>query len=122
MRAIDRELREIGTTRPPSPAETDVAENAMLLGLTAGLQDPGGALNLYRDAYRYGLAEDYWNNYVQKIQALTPAQIDAAATRLYRPDEFTWFVVGDLSKIEADVRKLGLGEVMVYDADGKRVR
>jgi zinc protease len=31
-------------------------------------------------------------------------------------------IVGDLSKIEADVRKLNLGEVKVLDADGNVVR
>lgn len=45
-----------------------------------------------------------------------------AASRLHRPDALTWFVVGDLSKIEDGIRKLGLDTVMVYDADGKRVR
>jgi hypothetical protein len=31
-------------------------------------------------------------------------------------------VVGDLASIEADIRKLGLGEVEVVDSFGKRIR
>lgn len=69
-----------------------------------------------------GLPNNYWNGHVHNIQALTPEQIGAAAKRLYRPSELTWFVVGDLAKIEADVRKLNLGEVIVMDADGNRLR
>jgi zinc protease len=122
MREMDRELREIATTRKPTAAEIAIAKNAMLLGMSAELQDPSGALKLYRDVFQYRLPEDYWNNYVQKIQELKPEEVQAAATRLYRPNEFTWFIVGDLSKIEAGIRKLNLGEVMVYDADGKRAR
>jgi zinc protease len=34
----------------------------------------------------------------------------------------TWVVVGDLSKIEKDIRALGIGEVRVLDADGKVLR
>ena len=34
----------------------------------------------------------------------------------------TWIVVGDRSKIEDGVRKLGLGDVTVIDADGKVVK
>nr|WP_294095675.1 pitrilysin family protein [Sphingomonas sp.] len=122
MREIERELRELGTTRKPTAAEIAIAKNAMLLGLSAELQDPGGAMNLYRNVILYGLPDNYWNDYVQRIDAFTPEQVQAAATRLYRPNELTWFVVGDLSKIEADIRKLNFGEVMVYNADGKRVR
>lgn len=122
MREIDRELRELGTTRTPTPAEITIAKNAMLLGMSAELQNPSGALSLYRDAFQYGLPDDYWNGYVQRIEALTPVEIASAASRLHRPDALTWFVVGDLSKIEDGIRKLGLGTVMVYDADGKRLR
>ena len=38
-----------------------------------------------------------------------------------KPEALTWVVVGDLSKIEAGVRALNLGEVQVVDADGKPV-
>jgi len=34
----------------------------------------------------------------------------------------TWIIVGDLTKIEAPVRALGLGELKVVDADGRVVR
>ncbi|RYE03871.1 MAG: insulinase family protein [Sphingomonadales bacterium] len=122
LREMDRELRELTTIRPPSAAEIGAARNAMLLGLPAKLQGSGGMLGFYRDAFEDGLPADYWSNYVQRLQGLTPAQINAAAKRLFRPSEFTWFVIGDLAKIEAGIRKLNLGEVMVYDADGKRVR
>jgi zinc protease len=93
----------------------------MLLGLPASLQGTGVGY-FYSHVRDYGLPDDYWNGYIQRIRALKPTEIAAAAKRLYAPTEATWFVVGDLSKIEADVRKLNLGEVMVYDADGRRVR
>ena len=119
---IARELREVATTRRPTPTEIAAAKNAMLLGMPAELQGPGGALVMYRQAYEYRLPDDYWNGYIQKIQSLTIDDIDAAATRLYRPSELTWFVVGDLAKIEAGIRKLELGDVLVMNAEGKRVR
>jgi len=33
-----------------------------------------------------------------------------------------WVVVGDLSKIEADVKKLNLGDVEVWDTEGNQLR
>jgi hypothetical protein len=55
-----------------------------------------------------------------KVEALTPAVVQSAATAI-QPEALTWVVVGDLSKIEAGVRALNLGEVQVVDADGKPV-
>ena len=55
------------------------------------------------------------------LTALTPADVNKSAGRLIHPDALTWVVVGDLSKIEAKVRALNLGEVTVLDTDGKVV-
>jgi zinc protease len=38
------------------------------------------------------------------------------------PDALTWIVVGDLSSIEAGIRKLDVGEVKVLDSDGNVLR
>lgn len=122
MREIEREIREIATTRPPGDEEIAAAKNALLLGLPAQLEGPGGMKGFYADSFEYGLPEDYWNGYIGRVQALKPDQVRAAARRLFRPEELTWMVIGDLSTIEADIRKLGLGEVEVVDAYGKRLR
>jgi len=34
----------------------------------------------------------------------------------------SWVIVGDLSKIEAKIRALGLGAVEVWDAEGRKLR
>ena len=39
-----------------------------------------------------------------------------------RPDAMSWVIVGDLSKIEAKIRALGLGAVEVWDAEGRKLR
>lgn len=122
MAEIARELRELGTTRLPTPAEVQVARNNMLLGMPAQLQGVGGVLTMYRTAYEYQLPADYWNTYVPRVQALTQSEIEDAARRLYDPSRLTWIVVGDLSKIEDGVRALNLGAVEVVDADGRRIR
>jgi hypothetical protein len=44
-----------------------------------------------------------------------------AAAKTLDPKALTWVVVGDLSKIESEVRALGLGEVRIIDADGNPV-
>ncbi|WBT06362.1 pitrilysin family protein [Brevundimonas vesicularis] len=122
MSEIDRELRELGTTRLPSPEEVQAARNDMLLGMPAQLQGVGGVLTMYRSAYEYDLPEGYWDSYVARVQALSQSQVEQAAATLYDSSKLTWIVVGDLSKIEAGVRGLGLGDVEVVDLEGRRLR
>ena len=56
------------------------------------------------------------------IEAQTDPQVQAAAKEIIKPEALTWVIVGDLRKIEKDVRALNLGEVKVLDAEGKVVR
>jgi len=64
---------------------------------------------------------DWITTLPERYAAATPDTVTAAAAMLH-PDAMTWVVVGDLSKIEAGVRSLGLGEVEVWDAEGSRLR
>jgi len=58
---------------------------------------------------------------VADLAKLTPADVNASAGKLVKPDALTWVVVGDLSKIEQPIRALSFGEVTVIDVDGKPV-
>jgi zinc protease len=68
---------------------------------------------------QYGLPDDYYNTYTEKALALTPEQANNLAARSFLTDRLVWVVVGDMSKVEKDVRALNLGEVRRIDADGK---
>jgi len=69
----------------------------------------------------YGRPDDYVATLKQRIEAQTDDAVRAAATEVIHPNALTWVIVGDLSKIEAGVRGLKLGDVQVIDADGKPV-
>ena len=69
---------------------------------------------------RYGRPDDYIVQYKARNEAMTVDEVQAAAKAL-NPEALVYIVVGDLSKVEAPVRALNLGEVTVLDADGKPV-
>jgi zinc protease len=75
----------------------------------------------YSNILQYNLPEDYYNTYTQKALALTPDQANAIAKQFIQPDHLIWVVVGDMSRVEAGVRSLKLGEVRKIDADGNPV-
>jgi zinc protease len=71
------------------------------------------------DLVQFGLPDDYYDTYAEKVHALKTNDVDQAAKEVVRPDNLTWIVVGDRAKIESGVRELGLGEFHLMDTDGK---
>jgi zinc protease len=54
-----------------------------------------------------------------ELQKVTVASVNAAAEKYATPGRATLLLVGDLSKIEAGVRELHLGEVVFLDTVGR---
>jgi zinc protease len=71
------------------------------------------------DMVQFGLPDDYYDTYAEKVHALKTNDVNQAAKEVVRPDNLTWIVVGDRAKIESGVRELGLGEFHLMDTDGK---
>jgi zinc protease len=117
-----KELRDILGPRPPTDAEIKFARDSLVLQLPGSNETSSEVAGSYADIVTYGLPDTYWNDFVGEVKAMTPARLTAAAQKLVRPDALTWVIVGDLSKIEAGIRKLNLGEVKVLDTDGNVVR
>ena len=70
---------------------------------------------------RYGLPDDWWATYSGKVRALDVADVAAAAKAHVLPERLVWVIVGDLERIESQVRELGLGDIVFIDADGRRI-
>ena len=121
MVEIRKELREVLTTRKPDEAELKFAKDSIAIALPGNNETSDEIANSYGEILTFGLKDDYWNTFVGDLTALTPADVNASAGKLVKPDALTWVVVGDLSKIEKSVRALNFGEVTVLDADGKVV-
>ena len=79
----------------------------------------GAVLGSLAELVRNSYPRDHWSTYAERVRALTPADLDAAAKAVVRPNQAVWIVVGDRAKIEAGVREAGIGEVIVIDADGR---
>jgi zinc protease len=122
MREILKELRDIVGDRKPTEAELRFARDSLVLQLPGENETTGEVAASYANVIAFALPDSYWNDFVDSVNGLQPAQVEAAAATLVKPDALTWLVVGDLGKIEDAVRKLELGEVQVLDVNGKVLR
>ncbi|QDA57486.1 M16 family metallopeptidase [Thermomonas aquatica] len=118
---IKREMAEFfGGARGTTAEELARQQKGMTLSLPGAYETAGAVMNTIGSNVLYGRPDDYVFQRKAAIEAITPAQVDAAAKTL-DPNGITWVVVGDLKKTEAPIRALNLGEVTILDADGKPV-
>lgn len=118
MREIERELREVRTTRPPSADEIDRAKRIRTLSLPGKWETARAISASVQSLVRFGFDDDYWRRYPGSIQRLTDADVAEAAKFALDPDGLTWVIVGDRVKVESAIRDLGLGEIQFIDTDG----
>ena len=57
----------------------------------------------------YDLPDEWWHAYRSHLEAVTTSDVLATARDLIRPDEALILVVGDASKVRADLEALDLG-------------
>jgi zinc protease len=117
-----KEYNAIVGAKPITAEELKDEQTNSTLGLPGNfetVQQLGGA---YSTILEYGLPEDYYNTFTQKALALTPDGANEIAKKYILPNHLVWVVVGDMSKVEAGIRELNLGEVHKIDADGNPVQ
>ena len=118
MAEIRRETTEIRGERPPTPDEVSRAKDKSTLTLAGRWETANAVADSLEEMVRFGLPDDYWNSYPDKVRALSDSQISEAATDVVQPEGMVWVVVGDRAKIEEGIRSLGYGEIILMDADG----
>jgi zinc protease len=118
MLELQKELQDILGKRPPTEEELTRAKGIETRSLPGDWETNDGVAEAISSRVSYDLPADYWDSYAGKVNALSLDQLKAAAPELVHPQQLIWVVVGDLAKIEPDIRKLNLGEIHYIDADG----
>ena len=123
MAEIDKELRgiRIGGDRPPTQEEMARVRDQKTLTLPGRWETNGAVMSSIVEMTRFNLPDNYWDTYADEIRAIDVADVSTQATRVLRPDNLVWIVVGDRVRIEQEIRALGLGEMRFLDADGNAV-
>ena len=118
MAELKREIEAMRGARPPERDEIAKVKDRRTLSLPGRWETASAVVDSLSEIVRFGLPEDYWRTYTDAVRGLSEAEIRQAAVDVMRPDGLIWMVVGDRSRIEADLRELGIGEVVPLDSDG----
>ena len=64
---------------------------------------------------------NYFGSYIDRINAVTAADVQRVARQYIDPDHFDIVVVGDRSQIEAGIRALNEGAIVYRDLWGQAI-
>jgi zinc protease len=109
------ELNGILKTIPAE--ELTRAKNYIALRYPGGFETTGDISRRLEDAMIYHLPDDYFSTYVQKIQAVTAADMQRVAQKYIQPGRFVVVVVGDAKVIEPKIQSLNLGPIKKLNVD-----
>jgi len=112
-----KELRRIRDEMVPD-AELAKAKAYITLGLPGEFETTASAAARFWDLLVYGLSLDYYSRYIERIDAVTAAEVRRAARQYIDPDHFDIVVVGDKGQIEAGIRALNEGPIVYRDMWG----
>jgi zinc protease len=117
-----KEYKSIVGDKPITAAELKDEQDNATLGLPGSFESVQQLSGAYSRILQYKLPDDYFNTYTEKAMAVTPASANQVAGKYIQPNHLIWMVVGDMSKVEAGIVELNLGEVHKIDADGNPVK
>lgn len=70
----------------------------------------------------YGLPLDYYNNYVQNIEAVTQADVARVAQQYINPGSLAVVIVGDRKSIEPALKAINVAPIVLRDMSGQPIQ
>jgi len=113
--AVGEILKEIRATRdaPLSNEELVAARDSIVRGLPSDFETSARTSNVLSSLFVYDLGRDYYGRDPAAVNAVTVADAQAAGRKYLDPTKMIVVAVGDRTKIEAGLKKLNLGRVVV---------
>lgn len=112
-------LAEVELMREAPVSEEELAlATSYLAGVFPIRYETTGAIARALAAMRiYGLSEEYFDSYRERVLQLAPADVLRAAREHLHPESLQLLVVGDPAQVTPQVAELGVGPLSTYDAD-----
>jgi zinc protease len=120
VEVVNEYKRVVGEPIPATELQGSV--NNLVSGFPSSVQSVQQLANRIQQLLIWGLPVDFYATYRERLAAVTPGDVQSAATSRLTPNNLIVVVAGDLSKIEAPIRARNLGTVEVWDPSGNKLR
>jgi zinc protease len=109
MHELSSELQRIAS-EPVSAQELTNARRALIGRFALSLDSPQSLMSNLATQKIYRLPADYWDTYPQRVEAITPADIQRVAKKYYDRDRLQIVAVGDAKEVSKVLEKYGTVE------------
>ena len=113
MTEIVNEYKAYLSTKPIAADELAKGKASKTLKLPGQFETLGALKSGVSGIVTYDRDLDYLNQLPALLDEPSLTQVQAKAQKYIKPNQWTWLIVGDLSKIEEPIRELDLGDVKV---------
>lgn len=110
---IEDLLRDFRET-PITAAELEEAKSFLVGSFAIGAETPAQVAGKLLEARAYGLPDDYWTTYRQRVRAVTADQIATAVRKYVQPDRMTLVAVGNASAFAPALTGFGTPRVVRF--------
>ena len=121
LQEIYKELNGYCGKNPATPEEFQRNQNNQLLQIPGSYETMGSVTGAINEIVRYGLKDNYFQDYAAKLKALQIKEIREMAGQVIKPEQLVWIVVGDRSQIEPSLKELNY-EIKLIDGDGNLIK
>ena len=122
MQELIAEYKNIVGDKPITADELKDEQTDSTLSLPGSFETVQQLSGAYGNILQYNLPENYYNTYTDKVLTVTLTIANDTAKKYILPGHLIWLVVGDMSKVEAGIRELNIGDVHKIDPDGNPVK
>ncbi|MFN2563398.1 MAG: M16 family metallopeptidase [Gemmatimonadaceae bacterium] len=119
LHEVVTELRAVVGDRPMTAQEIAAAKDRNTKRLAGRWETSAAVARALAEIVTYRLPDDYYATYASRVRGTTEPQVNRAARTFVETDKLLWVVIGDRAKIEAGIKELNLGDVVLLDADGR---
>lgn len=116
------EITALSADQPISAEELSLFVRSRTFAMPGMFESASAVLATMVDGAAYGWAFDWIENQKHQLDSLTVEEVNRVARDYVKPGALTWVVVGDLATFERQIRELRIGDVEIWNADGKRIR
>jgi zinc protease len=117
-----KEFNQLNGEKLISEEEFRREQTATLLEISGNWETDRSIRAFLQNTLLYNRGLDYPDQYSTIIQNLTLNDVRVAAASLIKTQNLTWLYIGDRSKIEAGIRELNLGTMIILDKEGNEIK
>lgn len=115
-------IREFTGPQPATQEELARYIEGHARSIPGAFEQPEAVLHAMVDSEAYSRPYTWIEGAQGRLRAMKLADVNRVAREYFKPDSFTWVLVGELAQFEQKLREMNVGTIEVWDRQGTRIR